>query len=205
MKVGVHQGSVLSPLLFIIVLEALSREFCSGVPWEDLYTSDLVTIAESLEECVRRLLNWKEAMEKKGLRVNAGKMKIMICDMGLDLLQSSGEFPCAICHTGVGSNSIFCNGCKLWVHKKCSGLKRLTKDSDYRCTQELQPSSMAQLGALPTGDQEVTGSTPAEVGNILSWILIMKYFLRSFSPSRWFKKGSCQFLAKECAQYRLTA
>ena len=32
MKVGVHQGSVLSPLLFIIVLEALSRKFCSGVP-----------------------------------------------------------------------------------------------------------------------------------------------------------------------------
>ena len=65
-KVGVHQGSVLSPLLFIIVLEALSREFRSGVPWEDLYADDLV-IAESLEECVRRLLTWKEAMEKKGL------------------------------------------------------------------------------------------------------------------------------------------
>ena len=31
----------------------------------------------------------------------------------------------------------------------------------------------------PTGDQEVTGSTPAEVGNILSWRLIVKYFLRS--------------------------
>ena len=26
-----------------------------------------------------------------------------------------------------------------------------------------------------------------------------------FSPFRWFKKGSCQFLAKECAQYWLTA
>ena len=36
----------------------------------------------------------------------------------------------------------------------------------------------------PTGDQEVAGSTPAEVGNILSWSLIMKYFLRSFSPFR---------------------
>ena len=63
------------------------------------------------------------------------------------------------------------------------------------------PASVAQLDARPTGDQEVAGSTPAEVGNILSWRLIMKYFLRSFSPFRWFKKGSCQFLAKECAQY----
>ena len=43
-KVGVHQGSVLSPLLFIIVLEALLREFRSGVPWEDLYADDLVII-----------------------------------------------------------------------------------------------------------------------------------------------------------------
>ena len=134
-KVGVHQGSVLSPLLFIIVLEALSREFRSGIPWEDLYADDLVIIAESLGECVRRLLTWKEAMEKKGLRVNAGKTKIMICGTGLDLLQSSGEFPCAVCCTGVGSNSIFCNSCKHWVHKKCSGLKRLKKDPDYRCTQ----------------------------------------------------------------------
>ena len=73
-------------------------------------------------------------MEEKGLRVNARKTKIMICGTGLDLLQSSGEFPCAVCHTGVGSNSIFCKGCKHWVHKKCSGLKRLTEDPDYRCT-----------------------------------------------------------------------
>ena len=133
-KVGVHQGSVLSLLLFIIVLEALSREFCCGVPWEDLYADDLVIIAESMEECVRRLLTWKGAMQEKGLRVNAGKTEIMICGTGLDLLQSSGKFSCAVCSTGVGSNSIFCKGCKHWVHKKSSGLKRLTEDPDYRCT-----------------------------------------------------------------------
>ena len=115
-KVGVHQGSVLSPLLFIIVLEAFSREFRRGVPWEDLYAKDLVIIAESLGKCVSRLLIWKEAMEEKGLRVNAGKTKIMICGTGPDLLQSSGEFPCAVCRTGVGSNSIFCKGFKQWVH-----------------------------------------------------------------------------------------
>ena len=62
-------------------------------------------------------------------------------------------------------------------------------------------ASVGQLDAHPTDDQEVAGSTPRRVGNILSWRWIMNYFLRSFYPFRWFKKGSCQFLAKECAQY----
>ena len=113
----IHQGSVLSPLLFIIVLEALSHEFQAGVPWEDLYADDFVIIAE---ECVRRLLIWKEAMEKKGLRVIAEKTKVMICGTGLDLLQSLGKYPCIVCRMGGGNNSI---SCKLWVHKKCSGLE----------------------------------------------------------------------------------
>ena len=111
------------------MLEALSREFSSGVPWEDLYADDLVIIAESLEECDLERSNGEERTESK-CRIGF----IMICGTGLDLLQSSGEFPCAVCRTGVGSNSIFCNGCKHWVHKKCSGLKRLKKDPDYRCT-----------------------------------------------------------------------
>ena len=42
-----HQGSVLSPLLFIIVLEALSREFREGLPLELLYADDLVLMAET--------------------------------------------------------------------------------------------------------------------------------------------------------------
>ena len=45
-------------------------------------------------------------------------------------------------------------------------------------------AEVAQLDAHPTGDQEVADSTPAEVSNILSGRLIMKYFLRSFSPFR---------------------
>ena len=55
-------------------------------PREDLYAGDLI-IAGSLEECVRRLLTWKEAMNEKGLKVNTGQMNI-ICSTGLDCLQS---------------------------------------------------------------------------------------------------------------------
>ena len=36
-KVGTHQGSALSPLLFVIVMEAISREFRVALPWELLY------------------------------------------------------------------------------------------------------------------------------------------------------------------------
>ena len=57
----------------------------------------------------------------------------------------------------------------------------------------------------PIGDQEVAGSTPAEVDNMLSCRLIVKCFLRAFNPFRWFKKGGCQFLAKKCAQNWYTA
>jgi len=44
-KVGMHQGSALSPLLFVTVMEALSREFRVALPWE-LSADDLVVIAE---------------------------------------------------------------------------------------------------------------------------------------------------------------
>ena len=115
-----------------------------------------VIIAELLEECVKRLLTWKEAIKEKGLRLNAGKTKIMIFGTGLDLLQSSGEFPCAVCRTGVGSNSIFCKGCKHWMHKKCSGLKRMTEDPDYRCT-------LCQGTAHPLDEDYRVGSDKLEV------------------------------------------
>ena len=58
-KVGVHQGSVLSPLLFIIVLEALSQEFRVGLPWELLYADDLV-LAESEENLMTKLKDWRQ-------------------------------------------------------------------------------------------------------------------------------------------------
>ena len=91
--VGVHQGSVLSPLLFIIVLEALSREFRTGCPWELLYTDDLMVSAESMEELLVKVQTWKTEMEKKGLPVNMGKTKIMESGINLDVLKKSGKYP----------------------------------------------------------------------------------------------------------------
>ena len=134
-KVGVHQGSVLSPLLFIIVLEALSREFRTGTPWELLYADDLVISAETEEELKMKLNKWKTKMEAKGLRVNMGKTKIMVSGVNLQTLKDSGKYPCSVCRKGVGANSIYCAGCSHWVHKKCSGvIGSLKSNPDYRCS-----------------------------------------------------------------------
>ena len=38
-----------------------------------LYADDLVIIAETINELLGKLSNWKSAIESKGLRVNMGK------------------------------------------------------------------------------------------------------------------------------------
>jgi hypothetical protein len=48
--VGLHQGSVLNPLLFIIVMDVITREVRGGLPWELLYADDLVLMAECESE-----------------------------------------------------------------------------------------------------------------------------------------------------------
>ena len=67
-KVGMHQGSALSPLLFVIVMEAISREFRVALPWELLYADDLAVMAETEEELIKRLNEWKDNVESKGMR-----------------------------------------------------------------------------------------------------------------------------------------
>ena len=133
-NVGVHQGSVLSPLLFIIVLEALSREFRTGCPWKLLYADDLVIVDETLEGLLSRLRSWKTEMEGKGLRVNTDQTKIMISGLNMHSLRDSGNFPCGVCRTGVGNNSIFCGSCSHWIHKKCSGITgKLVPNINFKC------------------------------------------------------------------------
>merc|ERR1712074_475037 len=94
--VCVHQGSVLSPLLFILVLEALARGFHTDKPWELLYADDLVIIASSEKELVDRLKDWKKRMEDKGLRVSMPKTKPTASHNRPHILEDEGDYPCAV-------------------------------------------------------------------------------------------------------------
>jgi len=69
-KVGMHQGSALSPLLFVIVTEAISTEFRVALPGELLYADDLVVIAKTEEDLIKRLNKWKNNVENRCMRLN---------------------------------------------------------------------------------------------------------------------------------------
>jgi len=68
----------LSSLLFVIVMEALSREFRVTLPWELLYAEDLAVIAETEDDLIKTLTEWKDNTENRGMRVNMNKTKVKI-------------------------------------------------------------------------------------------------------------------------------
>ena len=49
-KVGVHQRSVLSPLLFAVVMDEMTKDIREGVVEELLYAHNLMVVGESWEE-----------------------------------------------------------------------------------------------------------------------------------------------------------
>ena len=78
-------------------------------------------------------------MEKKGLRVNAGKTKVMWFRLSMGQAEDSGEHSCGVCRRGVASNSIFCVECHRWVHNRCSGISgKLKSNADFHCRRCLE-------------------------------------------------------------------
>ena len=61
-KVGVHQGSALSPLLFTMVMDVLTEDVTDGSVMELLYADDLVLCGESLNDVMVKY----KCSERKG-------------------------------------------------------------------------------------------------------------------------------------------
>ena len=112
MKVGLHQGSVLSPLLCAAVMDVFSSEARSGLPSELLYADGLVLMAPTMEQLSRRVSEWRASLLDKALKVNAGKSKVMVGSSGVKIIINSGKWPCGVCGKGVQTNSVQYTVCK---------------------------------------------------------------------------------------------
>ena len=76
-----HKGSVLSPLLFAIVVDVVTNKIKEVMFQEILYADDIVLIAESMAELQEKFHGWKSALESRGLKVNPMNTRVIMSEI----------------------------------------------------------------------------------------------------------------------------
>jgi hypothetical protein len=77
LEVGVHQGSVLSPLLFILVMNYLTHQEMNSVLKTLLFADDVVLISENLDDIQNTLEKWRQTLENNGLKISRKKTEYL--------------------------------------------------------------------------------------------------------------------------------
>ena len=72
-EVGIHQGSAFSHFLFAIMMDSLTENIRKEAPWQRIFADDVVLCAR--EKCIldMELEQWREALEKRGMKVSRAK------------------------------------------------------------------------------------------------------------------------------------
>ena len=70
---GMHQGSVLSPFLFAVVVDVVTKFHIEGALSELLYGDDLVLMSETIKRLRNKFLRWKETFESICLKASLEK------------------------------------------------------------------------------------------------------------------------------------
>ena len=65
--VGMNQGSVMSPLLFSIVIDVITENARENSMHEFLYADDLVLLSDTMSDLRENFFSRKNVFEKKGL------------------------------------------------------------------------------------------------------------------------------------------
>ena len=69
-------------------------------------------IAETEEDLIKSLNEWKNNVENRGMKVNMNKAKVMISGERQKPVQKAAGWPSrGVCDRGLASNSIQCTSC----------------------------------------------------------------------------------------------
>ena len=66
-NIMLHQGSALSPFLFTMIMDVLTRGIQNEVPWCMLFADDIVPIDETKEGLNDKLEEWRHTLESRGI------------------------------------------------------------------------------------------------------------------------------------------
>ena len=75
--VGLHQGSALSPFLFVVIMDRLTENIRKDAPWDMLFADDIVLCRQNHRELEEDLEIWRNALERRGLKVSRSKTEYM--------------------------------------------------------------------------------------------------------------------------------
>jgi hypothetical protein len=79
-NIGLHQGSALSPYLFALVMDEVTRDIQGGIHWCMLFADDMILVDESRTGVDQKLKLWRQTLEAKGFRLRKSKTEYMKCD-----------------------------------------------------------------------------------------------------------------------------
>ncbi|KAI0496953.1 hypothetical protein KFK09_023279 [Dendrobium nobile] len=78
--VGLHQGSALSPNLFALVLDVLTRHLQEDVPWCMIFVDDVLLVDKTREGVESKLELWRSTLESKDFHLSGSKTEYMECN-----------------------------------------------------------------------------------------------------------------------------
>jgi hypothetical protein len=79
-NIGLHQVSALSPYLFALVIDEVTRDIQGDIPWCMIFADDVVLIEESRSGVSQNLKLWRQTLEAKCFRLIRSKIEYMKCD-----------------------------------------------------------------------------------------------------------------------------
>ena len=78
MKIGLHQGSTLSPLLFIIIMDFITEDVEHETPWAMLFADDIALSGEKCDQVEGRLELWRSRLDNVGLKLSRKKTEHLL-------------------------------------------------------------------------------------------------------------------------------
>ena len=76
-RVGLHQGSALSPYLFDLIMDVISQGIRDQSPWCMLFADDIMICSTDREIVEEKLEQWRKALGDRGLRIGRGKTEYL--------------------------------------------------------------------------------------------------------------------------------
>ncbi|VDO66032.1 unnamed protein product [Heligmosomoides polygyrus] len=127
-SVGVHQGSALSPLLFVIVVDAITRDLQRSAPWTLLYADDVMLASEDKAELERQAQAWCDRLVLFGLKLNVKKTEYLTTDLNEhgSIKIDGTELSRVTSFKYLGSTVTSDGSLKLEVNAPCSKWRSLT-------------------------------------------------------------------------------